>query len=1634
MWLVAQSGAWYRVAGPLCSGQLHQASGREEEETAAAAAVTADEGSSLPSSRSWYVAPETFPCEEAYRPYLVDAMEKFFVSAHVIFSLMDIAQFNKQLNYEQVCDESSLRSFGVVSKEALIRHYSFLIEQIKAIPPPVHRDGTVGTYSESRFAKNLEKDHAKSLRAEERAAKEKLSAARAEEIAATALFKRSAPPPPKNSKQKSPAAAVTATAAPKVVTPPVLVTQLPDAEYWAMLASHDLHARPFPYPHDRPLTLETDDPSELGSLMHVWNFLSMYRDRLKLPVFSPDILLSALRSKPRAFPPMETPAPLGQLAQRCALFGLSDGWPFLVELHITLMSPLMRQWAMLLRDPNRVSGLKVCPPPELGAEDFGDDDLLEQGHEQAISKNQNCMLFAEIFASGLDEESVRKYLRSGEVSWVEVLRVMMADFRNAEAAAAAAAQASLTSDSEIILPEYADPLGELASIVEYLLDLPEAKIGGANASDNQYADWTPGMFREMVPKTLQQVISKLDRGGYSPRELTSSDGNKKSDSVPPAVQLFPPSGSPVVGSKVDVFCREIRMWCSAEIVRVDSAPAPSDDPAAASSLMVTARCGHWKDTSRFDETLPASSPLLVPYRSKSANIPDCFLVPGEEDDDEEDEEGGTSMEIDPKHAVIVRNAEGGDAQQAALGGIQSAHHAVAADVLRILGDTHTYGEEKSQLLMANFRKLYRENVLSAQKLLQRKVVSAVKSKNIIGQNIISEEVLSSKVDLSSNSKASLSLNEAGGFSSFGDLRNGWLSEERSRRSHSSESASGLETAADWEKLVHCMQFVDYSALSLSLRLQCLQYLCDALLDTPEFNEIASLAIKESLDKLEEEKKLLRAQKMTKPAAPVEPVTVRSNKPPPKPDDSGAATEQQGNSRRTRHTANSSSDSKAAAEAPAAKAAASHPPVIPEAVESNEDKTVPESVLKSIKGEPSVDPSFRLLPLGEDRDGRLYWVFDNDCGLFSRLFVEEPVAEPHSKHALRSDKKKGDRRAKLLVQSMWHVYESRADVAYLLEWLSDWGIKEWRLKRKLAAWMCSAQWRPALASARPRAAAGGRHGAPGKQKQHPTKKAEPSSAAGRAAEEDWEEGSAMELVKDEPSAGGDRSRNQDENDDDDEEEHADMEVQTDGQTDSLTPAPETPHPSSSSSPAHIESVMDVSLNEEAESPAPAAERPSSIDPSDAAAIAALAGAPAASADYSVVVDVSSPLEGRSKRKRSENAIYKDSICDDELKMHLRQMEKLPLNVRSPSAKKPRLSDTAAVDAVPKSMFDILLNPAVRDPIVLSQLQNSKSEDLSSFDSLNQARQADLLVRVAAAESQRCRAWWQQQQQDSLAQGAQPSAHTLFAPIPAHSRQLGLTVKDVHGRIMVTGFDNNLGHPAPGLAAGLLVGDHILAMNGKVVFDLRSLCAAIAIRNDESDGITSPHCILVLRLAEPLKSKDFCREYFLDDETRHSRGAMELAAKGRADYYSVDSYLQSFSVTTSSAGSAVTGEAPQTNGRSPFESTAAAARPSGGRAEQLRRSAEWTCPPSLLGMIVRLLIDTCHPYVTPPEWRLKTAREFLLNIHEKVCLALQMYKCCLSDVVVYIRLMIECQCSYLLRQLRSVPVRKFNAGARGCNCRI
>jgi hypothetical protein len=93
---------------------------------------------------------------------------------------------------------------------------------------------------------------------------------------------------------------------------------------------------------------------------------------------------------------------------------------------------------------------------------------------------------------------------------------------------------------------------------------------------------------------------------------------------------------------------------------------------------------------------------------------------------------------------------------------------------------------------------------------------------------------------------------------------------------------------------------------------------------------------------------------------------------------------------------------------------------------------------------------RFFPLGTDRDGRLYWAISDTTASppKTRLFCEEPLT-PFEYDV----QEKGYRAENFSTRdSKWYVFKSLSQINKLIEWLSDWGMAEAKLKKAVSAWL------------------------------------------------------------------------------------------------------------------------------------------------------------------------------------------------------------------------------------------------------------------------------------------------------------------------------------------------------------------------------------------------------------------------------------------------------------------------------------------------------------------------------------------------------------------------------------------------------
>lgn len=107
LWLIAESGVWYRIAG-LFVPNGHKGTPKQE-----------------------------------YYPLFRETYEKFYSAAHCAMCLMDFLPTNVRISLSAVAQEISLRSYGEVSEILLLKHYAFLVEQLSSLSKPLDWDDKI---------------------------------------------------------------------------------------------------------------------------------------------------------------------------------------------------------------------------------------------------------------------------------------------------------------------------------------------------------------------------------------------------------------------------------------------------------------------------------------------------------------------------------------------------------------------------------------------------------------------------------------------------------------------------------------------------------------------------------------------------------------------------------------------------------------------------------------------------------------------------------------------------------------------------------------------------------------------------------------------------------------------------------------------------------------------------------------------------------------------------------------------------------------------------------------------------------------------------------------------------------------------------------------------------------------------------------------------------------------------------------------------------------------------------------------------------------------------------------------------------------------------------------------------------
>lgn len=1062
MYVVAQSGVWYRVAGPLYSGHLPLLEAKHPKGSEIPWKIQKETSQETDNDNATalidpYLEPSSFGCSDLYKPYFSDSMETFFVSAHVVFSVLDVIVNNpRACNLEIVSAEAAARSAGSVTKDLVLKHYKFLGEQILALEPPISHTGRPLSLSSCTFVNQLKKEGEKH-----------------ERLASTADDKNknkkqksvpiSSPPAIGNKKKAMLGIGGFFSGQAKMTAPTadvkIVVTPMPDHEYWRALAEQNLGSVPFPYPDhstlSSPVPFGLPDRKHVGMFLQIWTILMNFQSHLKLPAFSPELLASALLMDKKMAPAAEKSLEISDLnINNCVdmlsrSFVSSEGFSFLSELHILLLTPIVMhkvtsQRAHVTNLPKYA--VSVCPPDQIVdiAQEFEDSGFtLNSSPADYYSglgtlPGAGLLLFdADSYGTGdITQAQVETLLRMGGDVWVEVLRLIVAD------------KYSTDSGNAVCLPEYAVPMIECENILKWILSLPEAKHLVVDADHKKIkSDDEDGELLEEIdtlakPETLQLVLEKLEKGLYFKR--SSQIVKKEQGEADENTRI---STTIKVGDNVDYFDLSLGMWCSASVVEVLPPMDVCGTANAVNSLRL--RGVEWEvgPGGDFDVTLPINSDLLAPSGLYSVKASSKFSPPviGEVPEPPVVTQLKKSVEYDMTFTQF-------------LGGMEMMY----ADVNRIFSnyldsmtDAHDQVALSTKAVQCLFKEVYQKRVLAPANLHLDKLTSVSRLNKFKKSCGVSSHIDSHE---SKNLPNSLASSVVGGISVVGQLTLAqWL---KGGRSTVSDVSSGMPPIlVNWADTINCLQCAEYVSIPFEMRLQCLHLICIELASRSEFYDlIVNSADTHSSAAVGTYKNMYnsKVRDRTSQAAP----TAQKNgkvAPDPEPekpklDGSKGA----GLSRRSSRNSGGGGDD----------FTAQQPLDVPEPVASA-------MVEQAVDVLPPCRPIYsRIYPIGQDRDDRLYWIFEDlsselmsadghalsaetdskKVKCFSRLFCEElsPIDKSHGPTKILKDKKRMTYPHRVSPSS-WYSFDSLADVNALIWWLSPWGLKESKLKKRIIEW-------------------------------------------------------------------------------------------------------------------------------------------------------------------------------------------------------------------------------------------------------------------------------------------------------------------------------------------------------------------------------------------------------------------------------------------------------------------------------------------------------------------------------------------------------------------------------------------------------
>ena len=532
LWLIASTGVWYRVAGPLCPGGVRGKPTKKYEATFAA------------------------------------ANKAFLACSHVAMCLLDFFPSTPKITLQTVMEEIAERTKGSLREGDICNNHELICTTICSMSQPDDWDPKLGSFENSVFLQQLKRQGPAYVSAAQkfsaayqsagltlggditlggfigggeggeettgRRKRKSTSKMSAYEMAGSDLARMYSADPA--TRMVAEAAALSAEkAAAKLVKYP-----MEDKDFWDMEKKKRIEKGAASSWAPPPLPLPSGSSRQLpyranmnGKLLSTWASYLNFRYVLHLPHLGLEEFESLLLTE-------------------------KVSHPLLVELHVSLL-------AKILVDRGHAPFKLTLNRNALGNDsDFDVSLFTVMDFDGSGKKSAPPVQTAEEASKvGLpNEEQLRNVLRTGD-AWVEVLRVLVAE-RN-----------------RTLLPEYYDPLNECLALVGMLMQYPEAALF-CQPVDPLLDDVPNYHMIVQEPMDLATIRRRILSGWYDtsePKSFEQCGSNAPSSSGAAAGTANAPNWRSTldprkaielkVGDLRDVFCQSMERWCQARVVSID---------------------------------------------------------------------------------------------------------------------------------------------------------------------------------------------------------------------------------------------------------------------------------------------------------------------------------------------------------------------------------------------------------------------------------------------------------------------------------------------------------------------------------------------------------------------------------------------------------------------------------------------------------------------------------------------------------------------------------------------------------------------------------------------------------------------------------------------------------------------------------------------------------------------------------------------------------------------------------------------------------------------------------------------------------------------------------------------------------